>query len=134
MDQSKFNEKREWKKFGIGLAVILAVLGLVLWYKDKPVYIYFEGLAVLSILSALLFPMLLKPVFIGFSYFGFGMNWMMTRIILAIVFYLLLTPINLISRLLGKKYLITALEKEKVSYWEPVAEERHDPVNYERQF
>lgn len=134
MDKSKFNDKKEWKKFGIGLAVILEIFGFILWFKGKPAFMYLFSISGFSLFAAFLLPIILKPVFIIFSYFGFGMSWVMTRVILAIVFYFVLTPINLFSRLFGKKYLVTYMDRKKESYWENVDEERREKINYERQF
>ena len=134
MDKSKFNDKKEWKKFGIVLAVILGILGAILWFKGKPAFIHLFSISGFSLVTAFLLPIILKPVFIFFSYFGFGMSWFMTRIILTILFYFVFTPINLFSRLFGKKYLITYMDKKKESYWENVNEERSEKINYERQF
>ena len=41
----------------------------------------------------------------------------MTRIILSILFYVILTPIGLISRLFGKQFVELRWDKSNDSYW-----------------
>ena len=65
--------------------------------------------------------------------FSVILGWIMTRVILSIVFYLIITPIGLITRLLGEDFL--ELKKSKVdSYWNQ--RDRNIEINqdYEKQF
>ena len=73
MDKSKFNDKIEWRKFGIALAVLLFIISAVQYFKQIELYSYFLVASVLFLLSALALPILIKPVFIVFSYIGFGL-------------------------------------------------------------
>ena len=118
MDKSKFNIKKEWQKFGYGLSVILLLIGtLQLIFGSGYLYIYLYAISSIILLSALAFPIVLKPLFILFSYFGFGMNWLVTHMVLTIVFYLLITPIGLLLKLFGKKLLDVEFPGEGKSYW-----------------
>ena len=105
MDKSKFNVKREWRKFGIALGIILAIIATILLIKGKSTYLYFYGGGLFAVLTALVVPIIMKPVFILFLYIGHGLGFVMTRLILGILFYLVITPIGLIARLFGKQFL-----------------------------
>ena len=48
--------------------------------------------------------------------FSIILGWIMTRIILSLLFYLLITPIGLITRLFGNDYL-RLKESNSSSYW-----------------
>ena len=134
MDKSKFNDKREWRKFGIALAVLLFIISTVQYFKQIELYSYFLVASVLFLLSALALPILIKPVFIVFSYIGFGMGWVMTRIILFILFYLFITPISILARKFGNRFLDLRFDRTKESYWLPVKENRNNRENFEKQF
>lgn len=49
--------------------------------------------------------------------FGSTLSWFIALIISAIVFYLVLTPIRLISKLFGKQFIMLKWDEEKASYW-----------------
>jgi hypothetical protein len=134
MDKSKFNDKKEWRKFGIALAVLLFVISTIQYFKQIEIYPYFLAAGVLFLLSALALPILLKPVFILFSYIGFGMGWVTTRIILFILFYLFITPISILARKFGNRFLDLRFDRTKESYWLPVKENRNNRENFEKQF
>ena len=75
IDKSKFKNKKEWRKFGIALAAFLFLLAAVLYIRHSEAYLYLSGAGVFISLSALVFPWLIKPLFIFFSYFGYVMGW-----------------------------------------------------------
>ena len=51
---------------------------------------------------ALLLPNGLKQIYRGWMHFALAVGWVNTRILLAIVFYLMITPFGLIIRLFGR--------------------------------
>ncbi len=136
MDKSKFNIKSEWRNFGIGLGVTLGVIAAVLLIKKSALAVYFFGAAGGIVLIALVLPILLKPVFIIFSYFGFGMGWVMTRVLLGILFYLVITPIHWLSWLFGKRFLDTKFNRDQSSHWldNPELAREEAVQQYENQF
>ena len=62
------------------------------------------------------------------------MNFIMTKIIMAVIFYLILTPTGFIASLTGKKFLDMKIDKNAKSYW--ITREKTQKVksDYERQF
>ena len=132
MDKSKFNNKSEWKKFAIGVAIILSVIGAVQWYLGIEIYPYFFGSAFIILLSGLLVPVVIKPLFIAFSYLGFVLGWVMTRVILSLLYYLVFTPVGLILKLTGKKVLDTSFRSEQKSYW--IERDQEQEVDFTKQF
>ncbi len=123
MDKSKFNIKTEWKKFGIALGIILSIIATILLIKKKSLFIYFYGAGLFFIVAALAVPIVVKPVFILFLYIAHVLGWVMTRLILSVLFYLVITPIGLILKLFGKKFLDMKFSREKESYWIETGEE-----------
>jgi len=62
-----------------------------------------------------------------------GMSFVSTRIILAIVFFGVLTPIGLIKRAMGWDPLHRRSERSD-SYWRPYSKRQQDPRHYEKMF
>ncbi len=123
MEKSKFNIKTEWKKFGIALGIILSIIATVLLIQKKSLFINFYGAGLFFIVAALVVPIVVKPVFILFLYIAHVLGWVMTRVILSILFYLVITPIGHILKLFGKKFLDMEFSREKESYWIETTEE-----------
>jgi len=134
MDRSKFNEKREWRKFGIALGIILAIIATILLIKDKSTYLYFYGGGLFAVLAALVMPIIVKPVFILFLYIGHGLGFVMTRLILGILFYLVITPIGVIARLFGKQFLSVRFSRGGTGYWIETDGMDDEKERYENQF
>jgi saxitoxin biosynthesis operon SxtJ-like protein len=61
------------------------------------------------------------------------LSYISTRIILAIVFFLILTPMGLIKRAMGWDPLNRRAQKEP-SYWHPYPERQRDPRHYEKMY
>ena len=134
MDTSKFNDRKEWRKFGIGLGIILAVIGGVQLLKGRSAYPYFLCAGGLTALAGILTPILVKPVFILFSYLGVVLGWISTRVILAAIFYLLLTPIAVVMKLAGKKFLTMKADRNLTTYWIDRNKHFNDTESFENQF
>jgi len=134
MDKSKFENKKEWQKFGIGLGFILGVIGTLQLIFDKELYFYFYITALIIFLSSLFFPILLKPLFISFSYLGFGIGWLTTQLVLILLFYFLFTSLGFLLKLFGKDFLRLKKNRKINSYWIERKTTRFDKENYEAQF
>jgi hypothetical protein len=134
MDKSKFNDQKEWRKFGIGLGVILCVIAGVHLLKGHPGYRYFFGAGALTALAAIAVPILVKPVFIFFSYLGVVLGWFSTRLILTVIFFVLLTPISIILKLTGKKFLTIGADRTLPTYWIDRNKTYGQPESFETQF
>ncbi|MCA1605251.1 MAG: SxtJ family membrane protein, partial [Acidobacteria bacterium] len=62
-----------------------------------------------------------------------GLSFISTRIILALVFFLVLTPIGVVKRLLGWDPL-SRRSASSGSYWRPYSERQRDTRHYEKMF
>ena len=97
-------DKQTLRSFGLMFGSIIAVLfGLLLpWLFDNPMARTPLLAGAVFILLALLLPATLRPVFVVWMKFGAVMGWINTRLILALVFYLIFFPVGLMMRLRGK--------------------------------
>lgn len=133
MDKSKFKNKKEWRKFGYGLTIILSLIATIQLIIGNDAYPYLFFLAGAVLLIGLVLPVLLKPIFVLFSYLGYSLGWVMTRVILTILFYLVFTSIGAIARLLGNQFLDLKINKKAKSYWVD-REQEESANNYVTQF
>jgi hypothetical protein len=124
----------ELRNFGITLGIALGVLGGLFLWREKAYYIYFFIIAAPFLLLAFTVPVLLKPFHKVWMTLSILMGWVMTRIILIILFYGILTPIGVIARLCGKDFLDKKIDKNAKSYWVVRTSAACDKKSYEHQF
>jgi hypothetical protein len=75
------------------------------------------GLALTVGLLGLVRPAALRAVFVGLLVLTFPLNWLVSRLLLALVFCCLLTPLGLLFRLLGRDALGRRFQPARESYW-----------------
>lgn len=126
--------KSELRKFGITIGIAFGLLGGLFFWIGKDYYFYFLILFAVLMLSGLLVPIVLKPIQKVWMIFSVILGWFMTRLILSILFYFIVTPIGIISKLLGKDFLDRKFNKNIDSYWIPRKPKLLNKEDYERQF
>jgi hypothetical protein len=80
--------------------------------------------------TGLIYPEILK-VWMGFA---IVLGFIMSRVILTIFFYTILTPISLLAKLFRKKFMVLKYDKSAETYWEKRSIIYKKPIDYERQF
>lgn len=122
------------RKFGLTMGIALAVFGgLFLWRGHEPAP-YLFIIAAAFLLVAVLAPRALKPVHRGWMTLAIVLGWFMTRVLLVIVFYVGVTPVALIARLTGKRFLDLEFDPDAESYWEKREPQTRGKERYESQF
>lgn len=128
------SSKKDLRNFGLTVGIVFLVLaGLFFWFeKESSFYLLIIGIVL--ILLGLLIPKALLPLQKAWMTIAIMIGWFMTRVILSLLFYLVFTPINLISKLFGKKFLDVKIDKSKKSYWSYRTKKVFDQSDYEKQF
>jgi len=126
--------KKELRQFGIIIGIACGMLGVLLWWRGKAYYPYSFIIAAALLCVGVTLPAALKPFHKIWMTISILMGWLMTRIILIILFYGILTPIGLISRLCGQDFLDKKLNKKAPSYWVLRDKQNVDKKTYEQQF
>lgn len=121
----------ELRKFGITLGIVFGLLGTIFCLRGREYFLYILILSALFLICAFCAPMCLKPVHKLWMTFAMSMGWVMTRVILSILFYLVVTPIGLLARLFGKDFLDIKFDKTATSYWIPKGSAKS---SYENQY
>ena len=127
-------DKSDWKKFGFTMGTILTIIGFSLLWKKNNYYEYSFSLAAVFFISGLFLPSVLKPVYKAWMALAVVMGFIMTRVIMVIIFYLIVTPIGLIASMTGKKFLDMKIDKNIKSYWIVREKKQKIKSDYERQF
>ena len=127
------SDKKELKSFGITIGIVSILISIALFIYSKSSAPYFLTIGGVLVVSAYTFPKILLPIQKLWMALAVVLGFIMTRIILSILFYLVITPINFISKLFKKDFLSLKIEKEKKSYWNLRSEE-YDKSSTEKQF
>jgi len=121
-------------KFGLTVGTVLLLVGIVLYLTGKSSSIVFGGAGVLLMLFGLILPNILKPLNKIWITLALLLGWFMSRLILFILFYIVLTPLGIILRVIGKDFLNLRTDKNCDSYWEKREKTVSEKIDYERQF
>ncbi len=127
------SDKSELKKFGITIGGVLLIVSILLYIYEKPLASYFFGAGFGFQIIAQVFPIILLPLQKIWMTFAVLMGFVMTRVILSILFYLVITPISFVSKIFQKDFLNLKIEKDKKSYWN-LRNENYDKSSTEKQF
>ncbi len=123
MKKEEPKSKKELRKFGLVMTIPLALIGGYLLWRGRALTLYLLILAAFFLISGLLFPSILRPVERIWMKIAEIISAVMTRVILTLTFYLVITPIGLILRFMGKDLLGKKSEPNRKSYWVPVEED-----------
>lgn len=126
--------KKDLRKFGLTVGGVLLLIAALLLYFEKPSAPYFGVIGGILFLAGLLIPQILKPLNKIWMGLAIVLGFFMSRLILTILFYLILTPIAFIAKIVGKKFLILKYDKSANTYWEKRTHIQKITVDYERQF
>ena len=127
-------DKTTLRKFGLTIGTVLLLVGIVLHLTGKSSSVVFGGAGVLLILFGLILPNILKPLNKIWMTLAVILGWFMSRLILFILFYIVITPIGFFLKLMRKDFLHLKFDKKSQSYWETREKKIAEQIDYERQF
>ena len=79
-------------------------------------------------------PLTLKPVYVGWMYLTRTIAWLLTNLVLGLVFYLGFTAVGWLMRLFGRDPMHRKIDPGAASYWQKRPPYRFDREHYDRQF
>ncbi len=131
----------EWRPSGRKLAVfasawvvLLGAIGLAMWLEGRIAVaaVCWTAAGVIPLLG-LLHTKALRAVFIGTSLLTLPIGWAVSWMALAVVYFLLVTPVGLILRAVGYDPLGRRFDPRAESYWTPQTAD-HQLESYFRQY
>jgi len=132
MKRRTFRAERE---FGLVVGGVFLLLGLWWLYRGKftsATYVVVP-LGTLLLLFGLIWPRMLVWPNRVWMLLAEGLSFVTTRIILAVVFFFIVTPIGVVKRLSGWDPL-SRRGPRRTSYWRPYSERQRDSRHYEKMF
>ena len=126
---------RELRKFGVVLFIGFALIGALLhWAGHRPAAALgcWAFGAIAGALGLTGTPLAL-PLYWAWMGVAFVMGHIMSRVLLTVFYYGMITPVGWLMRLLGRDKLMLR-RKPRATYWQPVAPPPAKAAGYERQF
>ena len=110
---------KEIRKFGLVIAIALGVIGSFVYVKfgNFDVVGWLWGIGLLFLILGFILPSVLRPVYRIWMLLAYFIGGIVSRVILTVLFYVVLTPTGLVLRLFGKDVLDQRFEKDRESYW-----------------
>ncbi len=126
---------RRLKSFGLTMAALGIAVASWMWWQDSATWPWLATASLVLAGVGLAAPSVLRPLYRIWMTFAIILGWIMTRVLLTIVFYLGLTPTALLARLVGKKFLDLGPDPNRDSYWVATEQSKRDRRDrYEQQF
>ena len=104
------------KSFGLVFFVVFLLISLYPLLNDENIRLWSLIVSIIFLVLGILNSVLLSPLNKLWFKFGILLGKIISPIIMGIIFFLVVTPIGLIMRLLGKDVLNLKYNKSK-SYW-----------------
>ena len=128
-------DPRTLRKFGVTIGTVLLLLGALLLWRHQPGYPYLVLPGALLVLLGLAAPRSLKLPYVGWMAVALVLGMVVSTVLLILFFYLVVTPLGLLARCLGKDFLEKKWRPEAASYWRMRdTTQPQEPSRYERQF
>ena len=108
------------QKFGFIVGGACLLLTAWQYFAHRQLIIWLLATGVLLILCAVIVPQILNPLRLLWDRIGHVLGIINTTIILFLLYFLIITPIGLIIRLLGKNNLDLKFNSGMPTYWKPV--------------
>lgn len=123
---------KKLKQFGFLFAIIFIVLSFLV--NSELNRLIFGILGLITFISAFSKPKILLQFYKIWMSFAVILGYFTSRIILTVLFYFIITPIKIIAKIFGKKFLDLKIDKQAGSYWDKVEKERISKERSEKQF
>ena len=133
---------RVLRDFGFIAAGVFGLVALSmsqhwLWFAHRdaaPMFVWIAaGVAAFSLVASLAMPRANRPLYVGLTLVSFPIGFVMSHLIMATLFFLVLTPVAVVMRIIGRDPLQRRSPKTTASYWSRV-EPTRAKSQYFRQF
>ncbi|MCY3629489.1 MAG: hypothetical protein F4065_02440 [Rhodothermaceae bacterium] len=132
--QSLDTGPRQLRSFGITLGIAFLIVAGVLYWRDIPGVVIVAGIGGLLLVTGLIAPGLLRPFYKPWMALALVLGFIMTRVILTVIFVFLFIPIGLLMQLFGKDPLRRKLDPDAKTYWISKEYDAEAPERLERYY
>jgi hypothetical protein len=113
--------RRPLRSFGLLVGAVLTGLGALVGWRSAggvpPLAYVLAGAGAALLLAGLTVPALLRPLYRAWMGLALVLGYVMTRVLLTLVFFLLVVPIGLGMRWTGKDPLQRKWDRKAPTYW-----------------
>jgi len=116
---NKTPSRRELALFGLLWLIFFAIGGIVLFRRDAPLILAVAAWAAAVLVPAVgwLVPAWMRIVYLGMSLVTFPIGLVVSYLLMAAIYYLLLTPVGLLMRMAGRDPMNRQFDARADSYW-----------------
>lgn len=120
------------RKFGYLVGSVFILITIAGIFKHWPWFVValLGGAGVVLVITGLLDPLALRRVYGVWMGFAFALGWLVSRVILILLFYFVLTPIGILARLSGKKFIDISYPDSKETFW--IVKGKSSKTNYNK--
>jgi hypothetical protein len=127
--------KEQLRSFGVLLAIFVVVFGALIWWRtgrlETARVIWIAGAALTAVYWMV--PPFRRLLWVGWMYAAFPIGWTISHLLMALIFYGVITPIAWIMRASGRDPLFRSFDRSASTYWVP-HERTNDIGRYFRQY
>lgn len=127
-------ERKALRNFGLLVGGVFLLIGVLLLWRHGDAYPYFLALGGTLAGLGLAAPGSLRYPYRAWMVLAVLLGWVMTHIIVSVLFFLVLTPIAVISRMFNTRHLDLAWRSNAPTYWVKREKEEPDPEAHEKQY
>jgi hypothetical protein len=113
--------RKELRTFGLCALAFLALVGWIVFRRtgSMPAGASIAGLGLVVAALGLTAPRALRPLWIVLMVVNYPIGWVVTHVVMALIFYLVVTPVGVIMRLSGRDPMERTFDRSAKSYWKP---------------
>ena len=128
--------KKQLRQFGLMVGCILVLIGLWKLYQGKheTMRIILWSVGGSLIITGAIVSTVLTPVYWLWMKLAHLLGWVNTRLLLGIIFFVIITPMAIVMKILGRDALNRKTNKDTDSYWIPRPPIESVKEHCERQF
>ena len=128
--------RKQLNQFGFVWLGFLTLFGVIAFFKlDAPTLAkVLWVLAVVVPVVGWLVPGFMRLVFVGMSYLAWPIGFVVSHVVLALVYYLVFVPIGLLMRVFGYDPMKRGFDPGAATYWIARDPKSSEPKRYFRQF
>ena len=105
------------RNFGLVFFIVFLIVSIWPLTYDEPVRIWFAIISSIFLILGLMNSKLLTPLNKLWFKFGMILGAIVSPVVMGVVFFLVVTPIGLIMKIMGKDILNKKYDKKKKTYW-----------------
>jgi hypothetical protein len=125
---------KDLRRFSFVLSLAFVILGLLVFWRRGGAGLVFCGVGLALLLPGLTRPKLLIYPYKGWMTLSLMLGFMMTHLILLLMYYIVFTPIGVVMRIFGRDILRKQFDKNEKTYWIKREQDLFVKERYEKMF